>query len=342
MTDIVEERWRALLDSGEPETREVNAESPLRMLIGVSPVGRPFFAIIVSQKPGLPDLTSAVEVARRLRTSDGRWTLTLELQVQSLTDAFISLVSDLAGKSAATATEREALKTFLDTLAEWRELLTARAEHLSENALRGLVAELWFGFESGAHGHPVPEVARSWAGPLGGDQDFQFPSPGFRFEVKSMRPSRASVEISSEEQLDGDSIKLAVVTLEELADPSAGITLPRLVAAIRSSLNNGADRAEFNRRFARLRVDPDDPWYAKQGYQVRRLQVLDVNEEFPALRRSQLPDAIADTIYRVDVQHLQQFLEFDMDYSHGSDSVNGQSAVLLRVDEQCARPRRGR
>ena len=74
------------------------------------------------------------------------------------------------------------------------------------------------------------EVARSWAGPLGGVQDFQFPSPGFRFEVKSMRPSRTSVEISSEEQLDGDGIKLAVVTLEELADPSAGITLPaRLV-----------------------------------------------------------------------------------------------------------------
>ena len=46
----------------------------------------------------------------------------MELQVHALTDAFISLVSDLAAKSALAASEREALKIFLDTLAEWKEL----------------------------------------------------------------------------------------------------------------------------------------------------------------------------------------------------------------------------
>ena len=291
--------------------------------IGVSPVGRPYFAVIVSQKPGLPDLTNAIEVTRRQRATDGRWTLTLELQVHALTDAFVSLVSDLATKSAAAANEREALEIFLDTLAEWQELLTARADRLSESALRGLIAELWFGFESGAHGHPEPEAARAWAGPLGGAQDFQFPAPSHHFEVKSLRPSRTSVEISSEEQLDGDNIKLAVVTVEEVAASSDGITLPELVTSIRSRLKNGADRAEFNRRFARLFVDPDDPWYSEHAYEVRRLQVFDVSEEFPALRRSQLPKAIARTTYRIDVQHLHQFLEIDMNYPHGSGTSDG-------------------
>jgi hypothetical protein len=323
MTDTVETRWRALLDRGEPETREVNGASPLRMVVGVSHVGRPFFAIIVSQKPGLPELTSAIEVARRYRTWDGRWTLTLELQVQSLTDAFISLVSDLAGKSAMADSERGALKIFLETLAEWQELLTARAEHMTESALRGLIAELWFGFESGAHGQLPPDVARSWAGPLGAAQDFQFLAPGHYFEVKSLRPSRTTVEVSSEEQLDGDNIKLAVVTLEDVADPTDGIILPKLVASIRSSLEDGIDRAEFNRRFARLQVDPDDPWYAEHGYRVLRLQLLDVNDDFPALRRSQLPDAIAGAAYKVDIQFLQQFVEFDVNYSHEDGGING-------------------
>src|SRR5580704_12800125 len=100
MIDTIEDRWRGLLARGEPASREVDAESRLRMLIGVSPVGRPYFAVVVSNKPGLPDLTSAIEVTRRQRTMDGRWTLTLELQVHALTDAFISLVSDLAAKSA--------------------------------------------------------------------------------------------------------------------------------------------------------------------------------------------------------------------------------------------------
>ena len=52
MTDTVEDRWRALLARGEPELREVDAESPLRMLIGVSPVGRPYFAVIVVAEAG--------------------------------------------------------------------------------------------------------------------------------------------------------------------------------------------------------------------------------------------------------------------------------------------------
>jgi len=323
MTDTVEDRWRALLARGEPELREVDAESPLRMLIGVSPVGRPYFAVIVAQKPGLPDLTSAIEVTRRQRAADGRWTLTLELQVRALTDAFISLVSDLAAKSALAASEQEALNIFLETLAEWQELLTARADRLSESALRGLIAELWFGFESEAHGHPPPEAARAWAGPLGGAQDFQFPAPGHYFEVKSLRPSHTFVEISSEEQLDGDDIKLAVVTVEDVATPFDGITLPGLVRSIRSELKDGADRAEFNRRFARLFVNPDDPWYSEHAYAVRRLQVFDVSEKFPALRRSQLPEAIARTTYRIDVQHLPQFVVLDMNYSHGDDTRDG-------------------
>ena len=318
MTDTVEDRWRALLAHGEPELREVDAESRLRMLIGVSPVGRPYFVVIVTQKPGLPDLTSAIEVTRRQRAADGRWTLTLELQVHALTDAFISLVSDLATKSAPATSERAALDIFLETLAEWQELLTARADRLSEGALRGLIAELWFGFESKAHGHSEPEAARAWAGPLGGAQDFQFLAPDHHYEVKSLRTGRTSVEISSEDQLDGDNVKLAVVSIEEVATPSDGMTLPWLVMSIRSRLVNGADRAEFNRRFARLYVDPDEPWYSEHAYAVRRLKVFDVSDDFPALRRSQLPQEIERTTYRIDIQHLQQFVVLDIDYSHGS------------------------
>jgi hypothetical protein len=323
MIDTVEHRWRALLAHGEPESREVDAESPLRMLIGVSPVGRPYFAIIVTQKPGLPDLTNAITVTRRQRASDGRWTLTLELQVHALTDAFISLVSDLASKSSAASGERAALEVFLHTLTEWQELLTARADHLSEGELRGLIAELWFGFDAHAHGHSAPEAAHAWTGPMGGAQDFQFPAPGHHFEVKSLRPRSTTIEISSAEQLDGHNIKLAVVTLEEVAAPSESVTLSVLVASVRSRLTEGADRSEFNRRFARLLVDPDDPWYAEQTYAVRRLRIFDVSEDFPALRRSQVAQAINQITYRIDVLHLSQFGVLDLNYPDGSGIRDG-------------------
>jgi hypothetical protein len=323
MTRTLEERWHDLLATGEPETREVDAESPLRMLIGVSPVGRPFFAVITSHDLGLPDLPNAIEVTRRQRSADGRWTLTLELQVRGLTDAFVSLVAELATKSAEATSEQAALSIFFETLSQWQELLAARSERLTESALRGLVAELWFGFESGGHPHSASESTRAWAGPLGGAQDFEFLSPNLRYEVKSLRPTRTDVEISSAEQLDGEDIRLAVVTVEQVENLSLGITLPELVKSIRSKLDNGADRSDFNRRFANLRVDLDDTWYSEQAYSILRLQVFDVGGEFPALRRSQLPQAITGTNYHLDVGHITPFIVSERTYTHGSADGDG-------------------
>jgi hypothetical protein len=318
MAEAIEARWRGLLAQGEPESREVDAESPLRMLIGVTPVGHPYFAVITSHKLGLPDLTGAVEVTRRQRTSDGRWTLTLELRVRSLTDAFVSLVAELATKSAAASTEQTAITVFFETLSEWQELLSARTERMTESALRGLMAELWFGFESAAHHHSLSETTRAWVGPLGGAQDFQFLAPGLRYEVKSLRPTRTDVEISSAEQLDGDNIRLAVVTVEEVEQPSDGVTLPELVRSIRSRLDEGDDRADFNRKIANLRIDLDDAWYAEHSYSILRLQVFDVRDEFPALRRSQLPKAIARAIYRINVDSINPFIVVDTTYASES------------------------
>ena len=287
------------------------------MLIGVSPVGRPYFVVITSGPVGLPDLPGAIEVTRRKRGTDGRWTLTLELQVRYLTDAFVSLLGELATKSAATPDEPAALRVFLQTLDEWRELLTWSTERLSETALRGLVAELWFGFFSGEHRHSPTETAQAWQGPLGGAQDFQFLSPSFRYEVKSVRPSRTEVEISSAEQLDGDNIRLAVVTLEEVDPASPGLTLPSLVHTIRTTLNQGDARAEFNRKFAALGIDLDDPWYADHAYTVRRLRLFEVPGEFPALRRSQLPEAIGRTMYHLDTDEISRFVIVDSTQESG-------------------------
>jgi hypothetical protein len=311
MSESVETRWQRLLETGESETREVNAASPLRMLFGVSAVGRPYFAVVVDQKPGIPDLTNAIEVTRRQRTTDHRWALTLELQIPSLTEAFISLLSDLADKSGSADSEAEALDEFLETLAEWRELLTARADRLSEHSLRGLIAELWFGFRSAEHGHTPEQAVYAWSGPMRGTQDFQFQSPGSNFEVKSLRPGRSKVSIASEEQLDGDRVKLAVVTIEEAETGEHTWSLPSLVQRIRAELKDGSDRVEFNHRFAQLLVNLDDDWYADQHYRVLRVQILTVTSAFPALRRSQLPETISRTTYRLDIEPLAEYVTVD-------------------------------
>jgi hypothetical protein len=134
-------------------------------------------------------------------------------------------------------------------------------------------------------------------------------------EVKSLRPSATTVEISSATQLDGDVVQLAVVTLDEIGDPGSGLTLPDQVRQIRESLSDGSARADFDRRLAMLFVNLDDPWYRDHRYAVRRLQLFDAGRPFPAIRRSELPLAIPRTKYQLDLRFVSEFVTMDVSYA---------------------------
>jgi hypothetical protein len=313
MTEPVEARWRALLGAGQPEMREVDADSALRMIFGINELNQPYFFVLLAARPRAPQLSSAITVEVAQRPADSRWTLTLRLVDHALTDAFVSLVSDIAQKSALKPTEDEAWTVFVGLVTDLQHLLLPRRERLSLEALRGLVAEIWFGFDSAAHGHPVNAAVMAWSGPFRGDQDFNFPVPATQFEVKSVRPARAIVEISSTAQLDRDDVHLAVVTVEDAPVGSDRITLPGLVATVRERLDP-ATRAEFNRRFAELVIDLDDPWYREQHFSVQRLAVYEVAGDFPALRGSRLPSPIVRATYQLDLDQLADHLVSDATY----------------------------
>src|SRR4051794_4398498 len=108
MTELVEARWHALLDAGEPEMREVDADSALRMIFGVNELSQPYFFVLLAAHPRAPQLSSSITVEVAQRSADSRWTLTLRLVDHTLTDAFVSLMSDIAQKSALAPTEIEA------------------------------------------------------------------------------------------------------------------------------------------------------------------------------------------------------------------------------------------
>lgn len=314
MTDEIETRWQALIHAAEPDQREVDASSPIRMIMGVTAIGSPYFAVITGDKPGQPELGGSVRVERR-RRSDSKWVLRLELQVGDLTDPFVSLLSEIAAKCSTASTERSGLSRFLAIVSDWQALLLARTAHITEARLRGLVAELWFGFQSLRHNQSLHDAVIGWEGALGGCQDYVFANPAGSFEVKALRTQSVAVEISSAEQLDGERVHLAAVTLEALAVDQGGFTLPQQVHAIRESLLDGSDRSEFDRRFANLVINLDDPWYREHSFSVRRLQIFDVGQDFPAIRKSQLPPAIPRTKYRIDLSFVRDFLSLDEKYS---------------------------
>jgi hypothetical protein len=62
-----------------------------------------------------------------------------------------------------------------------------------------------------------------------------------------------------------------------------------------------------------LRLNLDDAWYADQLFSFQRLRVYDVRPDFPALRRSELPEALSRTTYRLDLSFVDEYLLHDVD-----------------------------
>lgn len=308
--DALPTRWRLLLAEGTTAKQEVDARHPLRLLFGADDYDRPVFVVMAKVKPAEPDLSSdVVETAVTVR-ADGCFLLHLALEDDDLFDVFAQLCGDLARRSANARSEAEALRSIYVALSEWKHLLQSKPEHLSLEALRGLVGELWFGIEALAPMRSLAEVFQCWRGPYGAHQDFQFADNNL-VEVKSVRPGVDWVRIASEDQLDtlGKRLILAVVRLDD-ADPSApdAITLPVLVQAIRGRLVTDPSAAQaFDAAMREFNDSFLHPFYADHAFRVLSSTQHLVSEGFPCLTRSTVPAGVIQAEYRLVLEAIQPF-----------------------------------
>jgi hypothetical protein len=305
MTESFVEGWRDLLSEPGATKKEVEYGQPIRLAYGADESGRPVFFSITSSKPGLPDLSNVVTVERGIRKLDGKWTLSLTLRDARLFEVFISLCDDLARRTARALSESQAIAALLEGVAEWKHLLRNIPDNrLSIEGIRGLVAELWFGFGELVNIYSPSDVVSAWTGPLGRPQDFNFPF-GKACEVKSRYPDSKSIRISSAEQLDPKDrvLTLAVVTLEpNQNDPSVSVSLRTLVANAEQLLAGSDERiALLHAALDALGVDLLDDYYEDFWFRVVGSRLYSVGESFPSIRASNLAQGIVNVEYSLDL-----------------------------------------
>jgi Putative PD-(D/E)XK family member, (DUF4420) len=309
MTETFIARWRQILDDPGAGKSEVDASHPLRFIFGVDQAARPLLFVITAEKPPMPDLSGVIAVDRGQRTRDGMWTLSLTLTDNRFLDTYLQFASDLVNRTSAARTESEGLIRVLTVVNEWKRLFTSGTRALlGETALRGVIAELWFGFRVLVRQENVAAIAKAWKGPLGGDQDFVF-AFGRRYEVKSLHVDSDTIRISSAEQLDAEDLTLASVTLEECGHDHAGaLSLPTIVAEIRQELADGPDAAvAFDQCLSALGADVGDSHYADRWFAVKECIEYTVTPEFPAIRRSTIPAGITLVVYDIAISMVTRF-----------------------------------
>ena len=286
-------------------------DHPLRLHFGVDPIGRPIFFLRTADVPPNIELSDVVEVEVRERPAFDEWMLLLTLRDLSYQNTFMDLCLDLAGRAGSEPTEDAALKEFFRTLGQFDDLFAKRRSlGLSQEELRGLVAELWFALRVAAPKTNHSEALQSWKGPFGAPQDFRLES-GELFEVKAVHAQSSSVRISSADQLDPvgeDHMTHTVITLEECApNNTSGMSLSDLIHEFEAGLDTTSNpRDGLEDRLKELQVLNTHRNYP-QRFVVTGVRHFDVRDGFPRVVRASVPLGIDSLQYRLSLHAIAGF-----------------------------------
>jgi hypothetical protein len=307
MKTRIEERWNALVPAPEKPTFQLlDAEHPMLLYIGKTMSGELLLLIVDGERPPTIKSMRSLDISTSQRP-DGRWNLLLTLRQPELSGVFALLCEDLASSSRHLPRGITGMQFLGRRLSAWRRLMEeGRSELLSPSEAKGLMGELVVLERFLLSEMDRLPALKAWVGPLGADQDFQFPD--LAWEVKAVAADAKSIQIASERQLHAmeRALRLVVVTLTEAAGVDA-LSLNTQVERLRSLMQNNVDALDlFEDRLKDARYVTRQS-YDEPLYKIGRMSVYRVDGDFPRLRPTDLPNGICELSYRVRMEACLPF-----------------------------------
>ena len=277
--------------------------APLECYIGYDEKLRRTLLILSRHETKIPPSSKSVEINQR-RRKDGRFNLSLSLLSENEKAVFVEMCRDLLAFSENAQDESEALKKFWQRYKHWQNLFAAaQNDLLSEEKQRGLIGELLFLREQIIGGRPLKEAVAGWVGALKEHQDF-FYSEGW-FEIKTVMEQAEKIRIPSLEQLSLETIgELVVYRLAKIS--GEGFTLNSLVKNLSELLSKNPAAAQ---RFEVLLFQTgyvEREEYDEQSYRLEENMRFVVDEKFPRLTKDNLPSAIVEASYTLNLRELEE------------------------------------
>jgi hypothetical protein len=324
---ITEQDWSQLESDWHAHgvtVRRVYPQSPHGIFIGVRhrdgarmltiAVGTHAAAQVVRQLHELPR-TRGLEM-QFARTDNDTRELQVVLTDTSMREVFNPLASDIAGIAHAKSDDAEAALAAVGRFNHWCQMLQKLAESgLSLQARRGLVGELFFLRDYLLDAMPTTAAVRSWTGPTGAHQDFQF--IGTAVEVKtSSGKEPQTIVINSERELDDTGVDLLVLahfSLDERRGGS-GESLNAIVDCVRDAVSDAAARDTLNDLLIRVGyLQQQRSLYEEPRYTMRKQRFWRVTGDFPRITESDLRPRVGDCQYRISTAGLNKYTLTDVD-----------------------------
>jgi len=293
--------------------RRVDPDHPQGWWWCIEPSGRYGLALYSVSGRELPaDLSELKGLTVSIRQqSDGMHFLLLLLESGADWELFHALCVDLVESTERSTMPDNAVDVAITRLRRWQRFLSrGKKPGLTDEEVRGLLAELLFLRDELASRVGISTAVLSWAGPHGHPQDFAIDDRAF--EIKShLASARQAVEITSLEQLESTAPNLILV-VQDLSAAQRGlagsISLAQLVKDIRALAT-----AAGHDVLVRFDDTVEDQGY-EDGRSYSDIPFLDsgrryfkVEDNFPRIVRSRIATEIPRARYAVDISQCGRF-----------------------------------
>lgn len=233
----------------------------------------------------------------------------LTLSDGSYENVFAVLCDDVAATAARADSAQTALRDWITRLHVWQAFMAKHGPGgMPESAVLGLTGELLIIRDRLIPLIGVRATLDAWSGPFGEPNDFAL-RRGF-LEVKTTsRQAPEVLEIANSSQLDDSRGAILLVHVRLRSSPD-GLTLPQLVAHVRSSIVAGApDRvSDFDNLLMAVGYVPAQAELYRAAYAHERSDVFTVASHFPRFRRSDVPAGVRNCTYTIELAACMAFL----------------------------------
>jgi uncharacterized protein YbaR (Trm112 family) len=251
----------------------------------------------------------SVEIEKVEETRPGTASrICLTLSGKRFRTVFFILCESICQAIEAESDARKAITKVHDLLYTWQQFLKKHSpDGLSEQARVGLFGELEIlDVLFIKHMNPLSAL-EGWRGCSKAHQDFQYKA--FALEVKTSRAvSPETVHITNVRQLDDenvDSLFLAIVNVEQ--NPATGTSLQQKINKIRKLLK-GRSVELFDEGLQELGfIQGHTRFYESELYTVKSIKHFRVQDGFPRMLCSQIPEGVNGVKYKINISSLSSF-----------------------------------
>ena len=294
--------------SGVDAFQRVSHDHVLDLYCGIDNMSRYTLLLISDTEPENVRSSKVINISLRKRNDD-RWTLSFSLVDNIFKDIFVQFCDDMIESSATLGKAANGPKFICTRYNGWQQMLSAaRGDLLSKSEIKGIIGEMLFICEYLFPKYGVESVLHAWMGPKMADQDFVFADTWY--EVKATTSDAEHIRISSVEQLDCPTEgTLAVLALDQTSElDGQSITANSLYRKLLSIIDDDSLKMAFSSLLLRMGFYPR-PEYDEYIYRPNGTRLYRVDETFPCLRRSNVPNSVADAVYTLTLAAVRSYLK---------------------------------